>query len=231
MSTDSSVLNRTILVRGFEGNEQDLLRTVQKYGRVEDVNIKRCNAKKQECAPFLDVGSFIGKPSKFERGSNKISDPGGTTSTSSSQAVGHNGKKDRIGIVDPRARQKALHCCQSVILKDLSSAQLSTLSNDSFVVSLQPQQELFVQGEDIKYLYILVSGILRIFAKFPVTCCSLMSQLVSSVFLPAYSNFLLTFAPSTRAHIRTSVKLQCRGQRLYTKMRSSWERSRAPASY
>ena len=219
MSTDSSVLNRTILVRGFEGNEQDLLRTVQKYGRVEDVNIKRCNAKKQECAPFLDVGSFIGKPSKFERGSNKISDPGGTTSTSSSQAVGHNSKKDKIGIVDPRARQKALHCCQSVILKDLSSAQLSTLSNDSFVVSLQPQQELFVQGEDIKYLYILVSGILRIFAKFPVTGCSWLSQFVSSVFFPVHSN-LLTFAPSTRAHIRTSVKLQCRGQRFYTKMRS-----------
>jgi hypothetical protein len=227
MSTDNSVLNRTILVRGFEGNEQDLLRTIQKYGRVEDMNIKRCNAKKRECAPFLDVGSFIGKPSKFERGSNKISDPCGTTS---SQAVGHNGKKDKIGIVDPRARQKALHCCQSVILKDLSSAQLSTLSNDSFVVSLQPQQELFVQGEDIKYLYILVSGILRIFAKFPVTCCSRLSQFVSSVFSPVLSNFLLTFAPSTRAHIRTSIKLQCRGQRFYTKMRSSWERSRAPAS-
>jgi len=152
------------------------------------------------------VGSFIGKPSKFERGSNKISDPCGTTS---SQAVGHNGKKDKIGIVDPRARQKALHCCQSVIFKDLSSAQLSTLSNDSFVVSLQPEQELFVQGEDIKYLYILVSGILRIFAKFPVTCCSWLPQFVSSVFFPVHSNFLLTFA--THTHIRKDCNAGVKG--------------------
>ena len=201
MSTDSSVLNRTILVRGFEGNEQDLLRIVQKHGRVEDTNIKRCNAKKQQCAPFLDVGSFIGKPAKFERGANKISDPGGTTRTSS--------KKDKVGIVDPRARQKALHCCQSVIFKDLSSAQLSTLSNDSFVVSLQPEQELFVQGEDIKYLYILVSGILRIFAKFPVTCCSWLPQFVSSVFFPVHSNFLLTFA--THTHIRKDCNAGVKG--------------------
>lgn len=46
--------------------------------------------------------------------------------------------------------------------------QLEPLADKCFVVRVQPEQELFVQGDDVNHLFILVSGVVRLFAKFPV---------------------------------------------------------------
>lgn len=137
------LLNRTILVRGFEGDERDLRLMVHPFGRVEEMDIQRIE---QHTPPtYFDVGSFIGSTSKFERGANRISDP--TVSESETANVAENAacvaQRDthspstvlfpRSAIVKChappfddgfRVRRKALECCESVVFKDCSSDQV-----------------------------------------------------------------------------------------------------------
>ena len=144
------LLNRTILVRGFEGDERDLRLMVHPFGRVEEMDIQRIE---QHTPPtYFDVGSFIGSTSKFERGANRISDP--TVSESETANVAENtacvAQRDtqspstvlfpRSAIfknhappsdegfqfhpADWRVKRKALECCESVVFKDCSSDQV-----------------------------------------------------------------------------------------------------------
>ena len=70
---DGDVLNRTILVRGFEGDERDLRRSMDEFGRVLNIDVKQYRL--QQPQQHFDVGNFIGEKAKFERGANKIPDP------------------------------------------------------------------------------------------------------------------------------------------------------------
>ena len=236
-TNDGDALNRTILVRGFEGDERDLLRAVQGYGQVEDIKIKpfREEASRQ----CFDVGCFIGRPARFERGANRI--PSGLRWSSAGRKAPARGEElisaeladaltrktefeqrewDAFGIdapvrietfiesggsyfrpagvshsvlssvhsmhslvwtsdlpgesrdefppVDPRAKEKALHCCESILFENLSSEQRTELAEHCYVLRVLPGQELMVQDDDVEYVFILVSGVVRIFAKFPM---------------------------------------------------------------
>ncbi len=239
-TNDGDALNRTILVRGFEGDERDLLRAVQGYGQVEDIKIKPLREEaRRQC---FDVGCFIGRPARFERGANRI--PSGLKWSSAGRKAPARGEEltnakladaltrktefeqrewDSFGIdapvrpetfiesggsyfrpagvshsvlssapsimptaslvwtsdlpgesrgefppVDPRAKEKALHCCESVLFENLSSEQCKELAEHCYVLRVLPGQELMVQDDDVNYVFILVSGVLRIFAKFPM---------------------------------------------------------------
>lgn len=184
---DGDVLNRTILVRGFEGDERDLRRTMGEFGKVGHIDIREYRA--QQPKQHFDVGNFIGEKAKFERGTNKIPDPAAFApelpSTDSQiisrnsvrgsvvWTVGHavstvDGREAEFEPLHPRVRQKALHCCESVVFRDLSTTQRYLLAEECFVLRVLPEKELFVQGDDIVYFFILVSGILRVFSRFPV---------------------------------------------------------------
>ena len=72
-TSEGDALNRTILVRGFEGDERDLLRAVQDYGKVKDMKIR--SRQEEVPRPRFDVGDFIGQEAKFARGTNRITSP------------------------------------------------------------------------------------------------------------------------------------------------------------
>ena len=238
---DGDALNRTILVRGFEGDERDLLRAVQDYGEVEDMKIRPLHEKVPR--PHFDVGDFIGQEAKFARGTNRITSglkwsnagprevrgkeltcatladalthktefekhewdafgildplqidnyiksgdsyfrPAGITHTPNrlelptrrtnnlvlTSAINMQGEiRENFSSVVPRAMEKALHCCESILLENLSSEQRTKLAEHCYVLRVLPEQELLVQDDDVNYVFILVSGILRIFSKFPV---------------------------------------------------------------
>jgi CRP-like cAMP-binding protein len=236
-TSDGDALNRTILVRGFEGDERDLLRAVQDYGKVEDMKIRPRHEEVPR--PRFDVGDFIGQESKFARGTNRITSglkwnnagprevqgeeltcatlsdalthktefekhewdafgicdplqidtyiksgdsyfrPAGISHTPNSTVCKHKNSlvwtsdmqgqtRENFPPVDPRAKEKALHCCESILLENLSSEHRTKLAEHCYVLRVLPEQELLVQDDDINFVFILVSGILRIFSKFPV---------------------------------------------------------------
>jgi len=184
---DGDILNRTVLVRGFEGDERDLLRAVAEFGSVVDLTLHPYGDGPRR--PHFDVGGFIGSADlpPLERGSNRIADP---AHPSTAHAAGDSERPvmpvqqpsliwtmdmpgepvstDEFPRIDPRAKEKALQCCESVVLKRLSKEALVLLARQSFVVKALPGQELFVQGDTVKYLFVLISGVVRVFARFPM---------------------------------------------------------------
>ena len=180
MEEEGDILNRTVLVRGFEGNERDLVRAIGTFGSIVDITLHAFTDRATR--PHYDVAGFIGKGAT-ERGSNRIVDPEGAESMPGDMSrvpvhqpsliwtvdlPGEEQTVDEFPRVDPRAKEKALQCCESVVLKRLSNEALRQLAQASFVVKALPGQELFVQGDTVKYVFVLVSGVVRLFARFPM---------------------------------------------------------------
>lgn len=184
---DGEIMNRTVLVRGFEGDERDLLRAVSVFGSVVDLTLHPYGDGPH--CPHFAVGGFVGSADlpPQERGSNRIADPAGSNAAhvagDGARAVmsahqqsliwtmdmpGQLESADEFPRVDPRAKEKALQCCESMVLKRLSSDVLILLARQSFIVKALPGQELFVQGDNVKYLFVLISGVVRVFARFPM---------------------------------------------------------------
>jgi hypothetical protein len=182
---DGEVLNRTIIVHGFERDERDLLRLVQKFGRVIEMKLQRVSGSRSPA--HLDVGRFVGETSKFERGSNRVPDPANPVSTDPEREATQSSPSFPMmeeipkymvkRAEDPLVTQKAVCCCESMLFTTLSDKQLDALAEKCSVISVLPEQELFVQGDEISFVYILVAGTVRIFAKFPVLHINMMPMI------------------------------------------------------
>ena len=188
------LITRTVTVRGFEGDERDLLRVVRGFGRVSQLRIQRLRGKPQP-KPALETQAmaFAGLNSEIEatfvRGARRIPDPSASCDAEGSRAhvgdgcgtAAEEGKGEEGGACeegeeivaafvaerasDPYCAQKALRCCESVLLGQLSAAELDQIADQSHVITAPARAELFVQGDELKFLYILVTGTMRVFQR------------------------------------------------------------------
>lgn len=194
------LITRTVTVRGFEGDERDLLRAVRGFGRVSHLSIQRLRGKPQpkpalerQALAFAGLNSEI--EAAFARGARRIPDPSPSCEDAEDSAhvgdgcgtVVEEGKGEEGGACeegeeivaafvaerasDPHCAQKALRCCESVLLGQLSAAELDQIADQSHVITAPARAELFVQGDELKFLYILVTGTMRVFQRCQSETC------------------------------------------------------------
>ena len=188
------LITRTVTVRGFEGDERDLLRVVRGFGRVSQLRIQHLRGKPQP-KPALETQAmaFAGLNSEIEatfvRGARRIPDPSASCEDAEGSrahvgdgcgTAAEEGRGEEAGACeeeeivaafvaerasDPYCAQKALRCCESVLLGQLSAAELDQIADQSHVITAPARAELFVQGDELKFLYILVTGTMRVFQR------------------------------------------------------------------
>ncbi len=108
----------------------------------------------------LDVNAFIGRRPKNPRGSRKLD-----VVKASQQPL------ERSGLPFARSAPKAMHAsdkafsaCFSVVFKQLTAEHRATLTQSSYRVSPRSGDELILEGSEINWLFVVVSGVYQVFS-------------------------------------------------------------------
>ena len=156
---------------GFERDRAALERLMEGFGHVESISM----CKKPELdlgKDYIDVNAFIGRNPLHPRGTRRVDIEKATNSASSDKAAG--GLTALLGAVRSRGARgaaatgpvcdKAFASCSSLVTKYLSAQHKEHLIPKCCNIRLDPGEELIVEGDEVKWLFIVVSGVYQVFA-------------------------------------------------------------------
>jgi pentatricopeptide repeat protein len=168
--------HRQVVVKGFERNRAALERTMEGFGHVESTSM----CKKPELdlgRDHIDVNAFIGRGPRHPRGTRRVdiekasnrSSADGPRDAPVSLAALQGAVRSRRtfspgNMATGPIREQAFASCHSLVAKYLSAHNKEHLIPQCPYFTLEPGEELIVEGDQVRWLFIVVSGVYQIFA-------------------------------------------------------------------